>query len=723
MEKVKYLFLPLLLFAFLQFSAQNNKKIKKMSDHDIIKKYEKLNDKSTDIKRLLAESYFKTERFNEAEDYYSELVFSNDRTADDVYNYASVLAANEEYEEFEKWMDVYSRMNGTDSRAKLYTENKGFYKILLEDKEQFRIKNIDMNSESQDFGAAYFKDKIVFTSSRKKMSFIQKIWADNKLPYLDMYTADNVRGKLENIKPFEKIFNNKYHDGPASFSEKGDMTAYTRNNYEGKSPDELVKLQIYISYLNNKEEWSEPKGLHFNNYNYSVKHPSLSADGRTLYFSSDMPGGYGAFDLYMCYREQDSTWTDPINLGDKINTSGDEVFPFIHESGMFFFSSDGWLTLGGLDIFYSKLENGNFLDAKNPGVPLNSSRDDFAFVLDKKMKRGFFSSNRPSGKGSYDIYSIRLLKAFEFDVFIKGRVFDKNNKALPNAIVSLYDSEGNIVEMNYTDQFGKYEYKVAPGHVYKLETAKPKYLPDTGRINTGTKERVYLKDFILEELPKFVMFCNINDKKTNDPLSGVKVFVSDNRKSSQTELFTSDKGECIYKLTGYDLKDSLNLTVTIFKQGYAPEVLNIEKFLNSYGDIKKTVKLQKIEIGEDLGKILGINPVYFDYDKSNIRPDAAQELDKIVKIMNEYPDMVIELSSHTDCRGSSIYNLKLSDRRAKASAHYIKTRITNPTRIYGDGYGESKLINDCSCEGSNRSDCTEEEHQENRRTEFKIIRI
>lgn len=724
MKRLKYIILSALIFLFLLTDAQTRKEMKnsKLSYYEIIKKFKKTDGKTIEIKRKLAESYYQTGDYFKAEDYYAEIAESNESNSEDIYNYAYILAVNQQYSESEKRMEEFYKFNRTDSRAKLYNENKGFYNILLQDKEQFKIKNSDMNSEYQDFGTSYYNDKVVYASAKGKVSFIKRIQSNNKLPYLDLYVADNIRGKLQNIKPFDKIFNNKYHDGPASFSGDGNFIAYTRNNYEGKNCDELVKLQIYLSEKEEKQ-WQIPKKLHFNDDNYSVMHPALTSDGKTMFFASNMPGGYGGFDLYKTERNEQGIWSKPKNLGKIINTEGDEVFPFIHEKGLFFFASDGLLTLGGLDIFYTKEEQGIFIEPKNLGVPVNSSRNDFAFILDKKMRRGFFSSNRDEGKGNDDIFSFKLLKEFTFDVIIRGKTIDEKGQLLPNTYVSLYDTEGNIIKVTNSDGFGNFEFIVSPSSVYKLEGAKPKYVADIKIFKSEPDKRIYEQDLTLSELPKFVLFCYVADKDNNSPLSDVNVFIKDNISGKKTDMKTYDKGDLLYKLSEYKLNDSIDFSLKFKKEGYASKTINYDKFLNSYGYLKLNVKMQKIEIGEDLGKILDINPIYFDYDKSNIRPDAAVELDKIVNIMNEYPNMVIELSSHTDCRGSSIYNLKLSDRRAKASAHYIKTRITNPVRIYGDGYGESRLINDCACEGSNKSDCTEEEHQENRRTEFKIVRI
>jgi outer membrane protein OmpA-like peptidoglycan-associated protein len=224
-------------------------------------------------------------------------------------------------------------------------------------------------------------------------------------------------------------------------------------------------------------------------------------------------------------------------------------------------------------------------------------------------------------------------------------------------------------------------------------------------------------------LPDFNLLCTVYEEKTKTPISDVDVTCVDANNNSKTYK-TFNEGNFLIKLNDAKLNDKLNYTFTLTKEGYAPKTVTYSQLLYKTGEYKYDIKMQKIEIGEDLGKILEINPIYFDLDKSYIRSDAKTELDKIVAIMNEYPNMVIELSSYTDCRASAIYNLKLSDRRAKSTAHYIKTRISNPVRISGQGYGETKLVNDCGCESNKGKgmDCSEEQHQQNRRTEFKIIR-
>jgi len=725
MNNIKYItIVSLILFSF-SLSAQKSKIKKAEKSYDeysyeeSIRKFEGITDKSVQIKRKLAESYYKTRNYIKAEEYYNQIVNSIESTSEDIYNYASVLAVNKKYQESEKWMVKFSELEQDDSRAKLYLNNKGFYKFLLKDNAQYKIKNLDVNTQHQDFGTSYYMDKIVFASSRTKKGLIKRLWNWNELPFLDLFIAEVTNSQLTNIKPFKKSFNKKYHEGPASYSKDGNYTVFTANNYKSKSKDGIIKLQLFTSKKDGKK-WEKAKPFKYNSNEYSVGHPYLTADGKKMYFASDMPGGYGGVDIYMTEMNAKGEWGIPKNLGNVINTEGNEMFPFVHEDGLLFFASDGLLGLGGLDIFVSFINEASFSAPKNLGVPVNSSFDDFAFIVNPKMKSGYFSSNREGGKGDDDIYSFKLLKEFIPDVILKGTTKDEDGNILANTNIIIYDENGNVLKEILSDKNGQFNFAVLPNSVYKLESSKEKYITTIENVDLSEAKGDVEKDLILEKQSDFTLLCNINNKEDNTPVYGVKVTYIDNKTKASKTINTQDKGGFLLKLKN----DSIDYTFILEKEGYAPKTITYTNILDKKGEHKFNVSMQRIEIGEDLGKILNLNPIYFDLDKSFIRPDAKIELDKIVSIMNKYPNMVIELSSYTDCRASAIYNLKLSNRRAQASAHYIKTRISNPTRISGQGFGETKLVNDCGCE-SNRGkgiDCSEEQHQKNRRTEFKIIR-
>ncbi|NPA67118.1 MAG: hypothetical protein GXO50_00765, partial [Chlorobi bacterium] len=629
MKTIKYF--PFLVFIFFIFSAEaQTVKIKKgeksyeiYSYDECIEKFEGLSDKSVDIKRKLAESYFKTGDYENAEKYYAEVALSDEYNSEDVYNYASVLKINRKYDEYKKQMDRFYEMEKQDRRAELFAENKSFLDELLQDNEQFKIKNLDINTSAQDFGTAYYgTEQTVFASTRTATKLFKRVWNWNKLPFLDLYIADIKRSNLDNVKQFKKKFNKKYHEGPASFNKKGDFMAYTLNNYENKSKDGVIKLQIFTSE-NIDGDWQDPVSLPFNSSEYSVGHPALTEDGKTMYFASDMPGGYGGTDIYVTRKDENGNWSDPENLGETVNTEGNEMFPFIHKNGMLFFASDGLPGIGGLDVFMTKKEGNDFIKPKNLGVPVNSNYDDFALIIDENMKSGFFSSNRTDGKGNDDIYSFKVLKEIQFNKIIKGKTKDTEGQILANTTVILFDQEGNPVKTVESDENGNFEFSAEPAALYTLEGSKPSYISVKEDVDTKTPEDVITKDLILEKMPDFIIHGLVSDSDTKKPLENVKITVTENNTGKTSELNIVDAGDFYLKLPEKHLYDTVNYTFLFEKEGYAPKTFNYNKVLDKYGEYGFNVYMNKIKPGEDLGKLIEINPIYFDFDKYNIRPDAA----------------------------------------------------------------------------------------------------
>lgn len=689
-----------------------------------IEKFEGVEEKSPAVNRKLAESYWKLHNYEKAEEYYSKLVNQPDAEPLDYYNYAESLRSNAKYQEAEEMMHQYHGLIGYDTRAIRHVQNKGYTEHLLKNNGQYLITNLEINSHEQDFGATYYKDKVVFTSSREGTTPIQRKWNWNGLPFLDMYVADKATdGSLSNYKEFHKKLNLKYHEGPASFSENGDLVVFTRNNYKGTDAKGIVKLQLYYAEIKN-DDWEEEQSVHFNNDQYSVGHPALSPDGKTMYFTSDMPGGLGGTDIYKVKRKEDGSWGQPENLGNKINTEGNEMFPFYHKDNLLVFASNGHLGLGGLDNYITPIkEDESFGKIVNLGTPINTNSDDFSLVLNKEMTQGYFASNRTGGHGDDDIYGFELLTPFKFGKTIKGIAKDKDNNILDNTLVTLTNVNGVSIDTIKTDSSGRYSFYVDAEQDFQLSGFKPQYFDGKNTASTKTTEDVIIADLILEKDPGLSLYMLITDKKTNLPIEGVLVQLTDNFTGETIDIITKSTGDYLKPLLKNRLKDRISYNLTFQKEGYFSKALTYNDELLKPGqyNIHKSLDLSMDPEVDDLAELVDINPINFDLNKYNIRPDAAIELDKIVAIMSKYDKMVVELGAHTDCRGSSAYNERLSDKRAKASAAYIKTKITNPDRIYGKGYGETKLLNDCACEGKVKSNCEEERHSENRRTEFKVI--
>jgi outer membrane protein OmpA-like peptidoglycan-associated protein len=680
---------------------------------------------NTDAQRKLAESYKITGNFAAADSVYSIIMQASDKTPQDIYAYAQILKMNAKYAEAQKQMDAYSALNAADSRTKLFNQNKTYTIDLLKDKGQFEVKNLAVNSTEQDFGVTYFKNEIVYTSSKHDINAAYRRWNGNNLPFLDLYSGKlEENGEITNSKKMSSL-NKKYHEGPASYNKTGNIIIYTQDNYQSKSSDGIRKLELMESTFKDGA-WGEKIPFALNNKEYSVGHPSLSADGNTLYFASDMPGGIGGVDIYRVIRNADGTWGKAENLGEKINTEGNEMFPFVHESGMFFFSSDGRPGLGGLDVFVSQLKNNQFTKVINLGTPVNGSKDDFSFVLNESKTKGYFASNREGGKGDDDIYSFNLLKQFQFGKTIKGVAVDKSGEILANVKVELVDNNGKLINTVVTDKNGAYSFDVENAGAYKLSGQKESYVSGKNNVSISEEQEFAEANVILEKDPGLSLVAIITDGVTKKALDGAKVTILENGNQPFDNFITkADQG---YRKTLQNNKvgDKLNYKIKIEKSGYLTKEVDFNYLISKTGDINVhealDITLSKLEVGADLAKMIDIKPIYFDLGKYTIRKDAAVELDKIVKIMNEYPNMEVELGSHTDCRATAVFNEKLSGNRANASAEYIKKSITRPERISGKGYGESKLKNGCACEGAVKSTCSEEEHQQNRRTEFIILK-
>jgi outer membrane protein OmpA-like peptidoglycan-associated protein len=671
-----------------------------------------------------------------SESWYGKVAQGAAPTATSTLYYSESLRANGKYVESQQWMSKYYSMKGDDKRAAQYAANAAYYEKIQAQQPYFDIKNISTNTKEADFGTTFYNDKVVFASSRLSKVSVQNFHTWNDQPFLNLYVGsrDANNGELSSVNSLAKKLNTKYHEGPACFTADGKTMYFTRNNYFQKKYKKDSKginnLKIFRAKQNATGQWVE-ENLSINSDEFSVGHPALTADGSWMYFTSDMPGGLGATDIWRVMINPDGSLGTPENLGDKINTEGKEMFPFIDMNGNLLYSSDGQLGMGGLDVFYAPASGKTFGKLINLGNPINSTSDDFALVLDNTGKAGYFSSNREGGKGDDDIYSVTLLRPFKVTYLVKGIAKDKQTGApLENTTVALKDAAGNPVGTVTTDATGAYQFEVDPKKEYALGGTKEKYFDGKTPFNTnelGDKTEI-VKDVVLEKDPGLSLFVLVTEKSTAAPLEGVKVTIVDNMNNGTFGDYTTPAtGDWRKPITDKKVGENVSYQIKLEKEGYLAKTVTFNKTIDKPGPLNAheslDLTMDKISVGMDLAKIIDIKPIYFDLSKWAIRPDAAVELDKIVKVMNENPTMVIELGSHTDCRSSAASNMTLSDKRAKASAEYIKKRITNPERIYGKGYGETILVNGCACEGAVKSTCSEADHQLNRRTEFKIIKM
>ncbi len=693
---------------------------------------------SPTLKSKIATCCYYIGQMEKAESYFNSMINSELATKEDYFFYSQALKQNGKYSESDLWMLKFNQTAASDERGLSYIKNTTYLDKIEKQGINFEIKNLDCNSDVADFGGySSISEKEVFFISARKNRIIKYEWSWNRSKYLDLYRSEvDTNRELQKVTILNKRVNSRFHEGPLCFSKDGKYVYFTRNNIskgnQRKDKKGIQNLQLFRAEVDSLGKWHSEIKLPFNSKEYSVGHPTLREDGKVLFFVSDMPGGIGGSDLYKVDVNEDGTFGNIQNLGSKINTEGQEMFPWINNKGELFFASNGHIGLGGLDVFVVSMDiNGNFNNVQNVGMPINSKNDDFAFTMNIDNNTGYFSSNRQGGKGDDDIYSYLLISPFQNNLIVEGVVRDEiTGEILKGAKVQIYNSKQEVIGTAISDESGAYSFDIEPENDYSISVSGvEKYnekLTSLTTKNIDPNIRKVNRDVSLIKEENLSLYCIVSDANTSIPLEGVKITIIDNEtKSEFINEITPVTGNTEKAILGKKVKDKLSYTIRLEKQGYLTKTVVFNYKIEELGRInvheKLNMTMDNISIGMDLSSAFEINPIYFDLGKWNIRPDASVELDKIVKIMNDNPNLVIELGSHTDCRSSKDFNQRLSQNRAAASAAYIKARIQNPSRISGKGYGESKLKVNCPCEGKIISNCSEDQHQLNRRTEFIVV--
>ncbi|NNK40792.1 MAG: OmpA family protein, partial [Winogradskyella sp.] len=435
---------------------------------------------------------------------------------------------------------------------------------------------------------------------------------------------------LIDVTPFPDAINTSSHESNAVFTKDGKTMYFNRTNTSRKKTDEdrIAHIKIYMAQWVDTM-WTNVTALPFTSNSYSTEHPALSKDEKTLYFASDMPGTIGSFDIYRVGINEDGTFGEPENLGPTINTKHREQFPFVSDYNVLYFSSIGHQGYGGLDVFRSNMVNGEFDAPVNLGSPLNSSLDDFAYVVKEKNDIGYVSSNR---SGFDRIYGVAREENPLTKYQVEGIVQDANSEELlPGSLVTLFDESDTVIQDTIVGENAYYIFKIEPNKKYKVRGTRKAYIPQDVEFSTDKNGKV------------------------------------------QHDIYLS---------------------------------------LEKYVDVEEIVtETEKGDVQVELDRI------YFDFDESTIREDAAETLNVLVDLMKKYPDMQVEVSAHTDVRGPDEYNLNLSKRRAESTLEYLVSQGIERNRLKSMGYGEMQPLNKCVKEGI----CTDDEYDINRRCEFKIL--
>ncbi|PHR22542.1 MAG: hypothetical protein COA38_17885 [Fluviicola sp.] len=683
------------------------------------------------MKLRLADCFYQIGDSENAEKYYSKVIEEPEAKSDDIYQYSQSLKENGKYDKSDTYMDKFTLMEGDDARADLFQLNKSY----LEDIENlgpfYEVSAAKFNSADKDFGGYVLNDKIYFVSNRRNRMMVSRSHNWDGSEYLDIYCIDKQEGS--EVKRLRRSTNSKFHEGPLCFSPDGQRVYFTRNNIlKGKSrrdEDGIQNLKLYTAFIDGDGKLTEELELNINSNDYSVGHPTISSDGKTIYFVSNMPGGFGGADIYKGEIDSNGDIQHVRNLGSSINTEGQEMFPWIDNDQNLYFSSDGHVGLGGLDVFVaSLLSNGEIGFVLNAGTPVNSKKDDFGFIISQSQNSGYLSSNRKGGKGDDDIYLVKVIRDFDFGVILNGTIADSDSKEiLPGAIIRLLDANGSIVFSTISDENGNYAIPLNRDEEYVVSVEKIGYTASNKDISMNeipSDVNEIKKDFVLDGSAEFSLQTMVTNAKTGEPLEGVRMVIINNVTGDVVDYTTSSTGDYSKELYNTKLSDKLNYTLELSKEGFRPTTLNYDSEFTKSGVYSIYAQMNPLEVVlSELGTetMLEINAIYFDLNSSLLSTEAKQKLDVIVKVMNANPELEIELGSHTDCRQTRKYNLWLSQKRADNSANYIMKRISKPERITFRGYGESRLLNDCECEPIDDSNCPEVSHRENRRTEFRVL--
>lgn len=722
-----YILLIVFTIQFAQAQQQDlqraNRLFEKTYYSEAIPLYEKISLKNQSIQVIqnLGDCYYYTSQYDKATAQYSLLIQSKGLSEDFYFKYAQTLKATGKYTEANAVIrNYYQSSNNKTAVEKLDKDIKSLSNVTAIG-ERFEIVNLALNTLNSEFGGVVFGDNLIFAAVKKKSNLFDKTYKWNNEGYLNLVSIPlkNVNAKDSIVNYFSKELKSPMHESNAVFTKDGKTMYFTRNNYSngkrGKDTNKISNIQIFRAEMLDGK-WTKVVSLPFNSPKYSVEHPALSPDEKTLYFSSDMPGTMGSFDIFSVSVDG-LTYGVPINLGENINTSKREQFPFVSKDNHLYFSSNGWEGYGNLDIFVSDIQNNSYSKATNVGLPVNSGYDDFAYYVDSDTKEGYFSSDRLGGKGKDDIYSFKETKDLIIEdckQYITGIITDTDSqRVLENAKVTLFSIDNRELEVVVTAADGKFNFSVACESKYSLVVTKENYTENSKSL-TASKDRNKSNDGSMAIRSQEII--NKEKELAAQALKAAELVALEQKRKADAIALQQQKAADANALEAKRLAE-LEAIQQLKKDKLAADTKQKE-----IAEAKKKERTAAIIAAEkDVVKdkerlIIKTDPIYFDYNMWYIRKESKKILNRVVELMNKYPEMVVEIGSHTDNRGNANFNENLSQKRADATRNYILEQGIPKNRIQAKGYGESMPIVKCIPEDS----CDEEQHELNRRSEFVI---
>ncbi len=666
-----------------------------------------------DATTKLATAFKLTNNVPKAIEVYKAMIKLPESQPEDLFHLVQLLQVMQQQTEARQYALQYQQ-RAPGAKAATLMESLDHYAEYMSAVDDYRLTNKTAQYPFSVLTVYPLSGKLMVTAENKRNQ--SNKWTGRS--FTDLYLTDASFAALD---PFAPELMTEWDDGIPSFSPDGNTIYFTSVNPNTVNEGEVNSRKLHIlTAVKVNGQWTGAQPFPFNADACNTAHPTLSKDGNLLVFSSDRAGGAGGMDLYYC-RKQGVEWTAPQPIA-ALNTYGNELFPVFQPDNTLVFTTNGLPGLGGLDMYTTSWKGSGFSQPEHIKAPLNSSYDDYGLISEDNMQSGYLTSNR-AGSTELDhvFYFSKQVKAAapvaaaSQPTGLRVKVVDKyTHTPLPYVAVAVKDKSGQVLHKGLTDEEGMVVIEELSRGSYSIQ----------GLLNdvTTTIATVEEADFqgnpamISRELqhndPRFTLKGVVINKKTNKPVEGVTVTCTNRTLNGSKNVVTKADGTFFFQL-----EQKSDFTVFGQKEGW----LTTETAEESTKGMDRTSELY-VRLSLDMQQpasddVIRLNKIYYDYDKCTIKPASAAELDRLITLLRDFPDMKIELSSHTDSRGSDAYNQTLSQCRADAAVSYLRGKGIAPNRLEAKGYGETRLVNPCA----NGVPCSEEQHQQNRRTEFRIL--
>lgn len=626
------------------------------------------------------------------------------KTEEDWLRYIHSLRITAQYERAELLINEANILFPNNPTFERWKNDANKLTVFFADTSMSAVEVLPFNSDMGDFAPIWHDNGLVYaTKSTNRGFLVPRYGWDNSyfINLMHVTQKDGVWGKPSVLK---NEFFSRAHDGPVAFSPDGSEMMLTRNILDKNKGEDKRYLALFVSQKNAEGEWTDLQPFPHNVKQSNTGHAAYSPDGNRIYFVSDRIGGIGGTDIYYSDRLGDS-WSPPIILSSSINTERNEMFPYMNKKGKLYFASDGHFGLGGLDIF---MVNPSGANAKpvNMGAPINSAADDFGLISDDDGKTGYFSSDRGDFVDRILYWEKRLpVIQLTGTVYL---IYDEMEPVVAQEVVIEDFANGSEVKIN-TNSEGVYTAEIVSNNEYLIKTRKEYFQlihPEQLRTAGIVRDTILVRDLYLKPT-KIDIAIKVIEKGTKTSIPNAKLSVI-HKESAKDTLFMSDENG----LAMLTVDRHQDYWARASKKGYIDAETAFETGSQSGKVIELELELPKIKKNEKFK----LENIFYDLNKATLRPESMSSLDKLAEFLLEN-GLKIELSAHTDSRGSDSYNMRLSQQRAQSCADYLITKGVPKSKIIARGYGETKLVNRCK----NGIQCSEEEHQENRRTEVKIL--